>query len=102
MADGDRPARVGGTVAAPGDFDREIHFGHPGAPGTWNGTNQRQPKANPVARTRLPEHGAVGGTHVNGSVWGRDTYYHAANQKDSLPEHQARRDAYPIICPSTT
>lgn len=42
-------------------------------------------KANPTAKTRLPEDAA------------RATFYHSAGQKDALPEHQARRDMYPHI-----
>lgn len=45
-------------------------------------------KGNPITKTRLPEAGNVGG---------RDEKYARATDKDRLPEHQARRDTYPII-----
>jgi hypothetical protein len=46
-------------------------------------------KADPIAAPRVAEDGAAND--------GRSTYYAGAGQKDALPEHQARRDAYPHI-----
>lgn len=45
-------------------------------------------KANPITKNRLAEDGGVGG---------RTWRYTQTGEKDLLPEHQARRDAYPFI-----
>lgn len=82
MAEGDNRFRQGGTVAAPGGVDREVGGATVAAP---NGVA----KANPVAAPRLPEDGAA--------TEGRSTKYVVSGHKDILPEHQARRDAYPHI-----
>lgn len=42
-------------------------------------------KADPVSKVRLPEDTS------------RSGFYAGATQKDRLPEHKARRDAYPLI-----
>lgn len=67
MAEGDNQARFTDT----GTRDEEL------AGGTA--------KSNPNTKNRLPEDSS------------RVSYYVGANQKDILPEHQARRDAYPFI-----
>jgi hypothetical protein len=87
MADGDGQRRQGGTVSAPGGIDREV--GKDPGLGTWDATNQTKAKANPFAKSRLAEDAA------------RVNAYAAAGEKDALPEHQARRNKYPIIAPST-
>lgn len=46
-------------------------------------------KADPIAKTRLPEEDA------------RATFYGTVPQKDTLPEHEARRTALPHINAST-
>lgn len=68
MAEGDNPARFTNT----GTIDE-----------TLTGV-----KANPITKNRLPEDGGVGG---------RTWQYTQTGHKDLLPEHQARRDAYPFI-----
>ena len=76
MAEGDNRARQGGTVEAPGGIDREL------GPNTV--------KAVPIDKGRLPEDAA------------RVTHYATAGNKDTLPEHKARRDTYPHITVSAT
>ena len=82
MAEGDNRFRQLGTVSTPGGVDREVGGATVAAP---NGVA----KANPVDAPRLPEDGADHG--------GRSDFYAGTGQKDVLPEHQARRDAYPHI-----
>lgn len=69
MAEGDNHAQFTDTAGV----DRELAAGA---------------KANPLAKNRLPE---------EGSADGRVAFYVTTGNKDILPEHQARRDAYPFI-----
>lgn len=72
MAEGDNPSRFTDT----GTVGSEVAGG--------------VAKGNPLTgKNRLPEDGATN--------MGRSTFYAGAGQKDVLPEHTARRTAYPII-----
>lgn len=70
MAEGDNHARFTDTAGV----DRELAGG--------------VAKANPLGKNRLSEDGATDG---------RSAFYVTTGHKDILPEHQARRDAYPFI-----
>lgn len=74
MAEADNPSRFLGD--ADGTLDHEV------AGGTV--------KTVYAAKNRLPE-------DSDDSVAGRVGAYYAAGEKDVLPEHQERRDAYPHI-----
>lgn len=73
MAEGDNHARFTGTAQVA--LDTEL--------------GPTVAKGNPATKARLEEAGAT--------IVGRDTFYAGATEKDRLPEHTARRTAYPLI-----
>lgn len=81
MAEGDNRAKYGGTAQVAKDT-------------TIGGGTA---KANPTAMVRLPEDEARSAFYAGTAANGNDHAALAQTQKDELPEHKARRDAYPHI-----